>query len=42
MRSPAGVARALRAPGQLGIGRPYVAGLLEVDDLDAARDLLAD
>jgi cyclopropane-fatty-acyl-phospholipid synthase len=29
-------------PGQLGIGRAYVAGLLEVDDLDAALDLLAD
>ena len=36
------VACALRAPGQLGIGRAYVAGLLEVDDLDAALDLLAD
>jgi hypothetical protein len=30
------------APGQLGIERAYVAGLLEVDDLDAALDLLAD
>ena len=26
----------LRAPGELGIGRAYVAGLLEVDDIDAA------
>ena len=42
VRSPAAVACALRAPRQLGIGRAYVAGLLEVDDLDAALDLLAD
>jgi hypothetical protein len=42
VRSPAGVACALRAPGQLGIEQAYVAGLLEVDDLDAALDLLAD
>jgi cyclopropane-fatty-acyl-phospholipid synthase len=40
VRSPAAVACALRAPGQLGIGRAYVAGLLEVDDLDAALNLL--
>ena len=42
VRSPAAVACALRAPGQLGIGRAYVAGLLDVDDLDAVLDLLAD
>src|ERR1700674_5403452 len=42
VRSPAAVACALLAPGQLGIGRAYVAGLLEVDDLDAVVDLLAD
>ena len=42
VRSPAAVACALRAPGQLGIGRAYVAGLLEVDDLDAALDLLGE
>jgi cyclopropane-fatty-acyl-phospholipid synthase len=41
VRSPAAVAHVLRAPGQLGIGRAYVAGLLEVDDLDAVMDLLA-
>jgi cyclopropane-fatty-acyl-phospholipid synthase len=41
VRSPAAVAHVLRAPGQLGIGRAYVAGLLEVDDLDAVIDLLA-
>ena len=40
VRSPAAVASALRAPGQLGLGRAYVAGLLEVDDLDATLELL--
>ncbi len=36
----AALAHALRAPGQLGIGRAYVSGALEVDDLDAALELL--
>jgi cyclopropane-fatty-acyl-phospholipid synthase len=40
VRSPAAVGHALRAPGQLGIGRAYVSGALEVDDLDAALELL--
>src|SRR3954466_5902454 len=40
VRSPAAVAHALRAPGQLGLGRAYVAGALEVDDLDAVIDVL--
>ena len=35
-RSPQALAHALRAPGELGMGRAYVSGLLEVDDLDAA------
>jgi cyclopropane-fatty-acyl-phospholipid synthase len=35
-RSPRALAHVLRAPGELGIGRAYVAGLVEVDDLDAA------
>lgn len=35
------LAHALRSPGQLGIGRAYVSGDLDVDDLDAALDLLA-
>jgi cyclopropane-fatty-acyl-phospholipid synthase len=35
-RSPAALAHALRAPGELGLGRAYVQGLLEVDDLDCA------
>jgi cyclopropane-fatty-acyl-phospholipid synthase len=38
--SPRAVAHALRAPGQLGLGRAYVAGDLEVDDLDAVMSLL--
>jgi cyclopropane-fatty-acyl-phospholipid synthase len=40
VRSPAAVAHALRSPGQLGLGRAYVSGALEVDDLDAALQLL--
>jgi cyclopropane-fatty-acyl-phospholipid synthase len=36
------VAHALAAPGQLGLGRAYVTGLLELDDLDAVISLLAD
>jgi cyclopropane-fatty-acyl-phospholipid synthase len=41
VRSPQAVAHALRAPGQLGIGRAYATGLIEVDDLDAAMDMVA-
>jgi cyclopropane-fatty-acyl-phospholipid synthase len=40
VRSPAALAHALRAPGQLGIGRAYVDGSLEVDDIDATIRLL--
>ncbi len=40
VRSPRAVAHALRAPGQLGVGRAYVSGELQVDDLDAALKLL--
>jgi cyclopropane-fatty-acyl-phospholipid synthase len=40
VRSPAAFAHALRAPGQLGLGRAYVSGELEVDDMDAVLDLL--
>jgi cyclopropane-fatty-acyl-phospholipid synthase len=40
VRSPQALAHALRAPGQLGIGRAYVAGALDVDDLDATLELL--
>jgi cyclopropane-fatty-acyl-phospholipid synthase len=35
LRSPRALAYALHAPGQLGLGRAYVAGALDVDDLDA-------
>jgi cyclopropane-fatty-acyl-phospholipid synthase len=38
--SPRALAHLLRAPGELGLGRAYVAGLLEVDDLDAAVRLV--
>ena len=40
VRSPRAIAHALRAPGQLGLGRAYVAGELAVDDLDAVIRLL--
>jgi cyclopropane-fatty-acyl-phospholipid synthase len=40
VRSPAALAHALRAPGQLGLGRAYVSGDLEVDDIDATIALL--
>jgi cyclopropane-fatty-acyl-phospholipid synthase len=36
VRSPAAIAHALRVPGQLGIGRAYVSGAIEVDDIDEA------
>jgi cyclopropane-fatty-acyl-phospholipid synthase len=39
-RSPAAVAHLLRAPGQLGLGRAYAEGELEVDDLDRVIALL--
>jgi cyclopropane-fatty-acyl-phospholipid synthase len=34
VRSPRALAHALRAPGQLGIGRAYATGEIEPDDLD--------
>jgi cyclopropane-fatty-acyl-phospholipid synthase len=40
VRSSQAVAHMLRAPGQLGVGRAYVSGQLEPDDLDAAIALL--
>lgn len=36
IHSPQAVTRILAAPGQLGIGRAYVAGELDVDDIDGA------
>jgi cyclopropane-fatty-acyl-phospholipid synthase len=40
VRSPDALAHALRAPGQLGLGRAYVSGELAVDDLDDVLALL--
>ena len=40
VRSPTAVAHLLRAPGQLGLGRAYVAGELQADDLDRVIGLL--
>ncbi|HJS95234.1 MAG TPA: class I SAM-dependent methyltransferase [Solirubrobacteraceae bacterium] len=36
LTTPQALAHALRAPGELGLGRAYVAGMIEVDDLEAA------
>jgi cyclopropane-fatty-acyl-phospholipid synthase len=41
VRSRRAVAHALRAPGQLGIGRAYVSGDIEVDDFDSAMNVVA-
>jgi cyclopropane-fatty-acyl-phospholipid synthase len=40
LRSRKAIAHALRAPGQLGIGRAYVTGEIEVNDLDAAMQVV--
>jgi len=40
VRSPRAAAHAMRAPGQLGLGRAYVSGELDVDDMDAVIALL--
>jgi cyclopropane-fatty-acyl-phospholipid synthase len=40
VRSPRAAAPAQRAPGQLGLGRAYVSGEIEVDDIDAVIELL--
>jgi cyclopropane-fatty-acyl-phospholipid synthase len=40
LRSPRAIGHAVRAPGQLGLGRAYVAGELAVDDMDAVIELL--
>ncbi|HSD25315.1 MAG TPA: cyclopropane-fatty-acyl-phospholipid synthase family protein [Solirubrobacterales bacterium] len=41
-RSKDALAYAVAAPGQLGLGRAYVAGEIEVDDMDAVIALLND
>lgn len=40
VRSPRALGHVLRAPGQLGLGRAYVSGDLDVDDVDAVLELL--
>ncbi len=40
VRSPRALTHVLRSPGQLGLGRAYVTGEIEVDDIDAALELL--
>jgi len=40
VRSPRAAAHVLRAPGQLGLGRAYVSGDIEVDDVDAVIEVL--
>jgi cyclopropane-fatty-acyl-phospholipid synthase len=40
VRSPDAFAHAVMAPGQLGLGRAYVSGAIDVDDLDAVLELL--
>jgi cyclopropane-fatty-acyl-phospholipid synthase len=40
VRSPKAIAHVLRAPGQLGLGRAYASGELELDDLDGLVDVL--
>jgi cyclopropane-fatty-acyl-phospholipid synthase len=40
VRSPEALGHVLRAPGQLGVGRAYVSGALDVDDLDETLELL--
>ena len=40
VRSPRALGHLLRAPGQLGLGRAYVSGEIEVDDIDAVLELL--
>ncbi len=42
LRSPQALAHVLRAPGELGLGRAYVAGLIEVDELEAALQVVDD
>ena len=40
VRSARALGHVLRAPGQLGLGRAYVSGEIEVDDIDAPLELL--
>jgi cyclopropane-fatty-acyl-phospholipid synthase len=40
VRSPLALSHMLRSPGQLGLGRAYVSGALDVDDIDKVLQLL--
>jgi cyclopropane-fatty-acyl-phospholipid synthase len=40
LRSPEALGHVLRSPGQLGVGRAYVTGALDVDNVDGALELL--
>ena len=40
VNTPRALAHVLRAPGELGLGRAYVAGMLEVDDLEGALQVV--
>jgi len=40
LRSPQALSHLLRKPGQIGLGRAYVTGQLEVDDLDALNRVI--
>jgi cyclopropane-fatty-acyl-phospholipid synthase len=40
--SPVALGHVLRAPGQLGLGRAYVSGALDADDIDKVLQLLDD
>ena len=42
VRSPKAIAHVVRAPGQLGLGRAYVSGELEPDDLDEAMGVVGE
>ena len=42
LNSPAALGHVLRAPSQLGVGRAYVSGGIDVDDIDAALADLAE
>jgi cyclopropane-fatty-acyl-phospholipid synthase len=36
LRTPRALAHVLRAPGELGLGRAYVAGMIDVEDIESA------
>jgi cyclopropane-fatty-acyl-phospholipid synthase len=40
IKSPQALAHVVRAPGELGLGRAYVLGLIDVDDIEAALKIV--